>query len=76
MNHCWMVNNRAGATLFLAGEHENPHSLCLTPEAPHHRQFSVKCLLKFSYTTLDVPNMSVEDDEQTVPVSLRKSRGL
>ncbi|RCV30462.1 hypothetical protein SETIT_6G096900v2 [Setaria italica] len=28
MNHCWMVNNRAGATLFLASQRDNPHSLC------------------------------------------------
>jgi hypothetical protein len=50
-----MVKNRANAArlLAIACQRANPVLLfVLTPEVLHHRQLSVKCLLKFLDTTV------------------------
>ncbi|KAF8701335.1 hypothetical protein HU200_033665 [Digitaria exilis] len=33
VNHCWMVNNRAGAINFLASQRDNLHSLCFNSKS-------------------------------------------
>lgn len=51
----WMVKNRANTAQFIASQRANPIVFVLTHEVLHHHQLSVKCLLKFLDTTLDVP---------------------
>lgn len=70
MDHCLMVKNRDTAPFSSQVCVRTPILFVLTPEGLYHR-LSVKCLLKFSDTTLDVPpfeikNRFVENDEQTV----------